>query len=153
MIAQGTDGLSRGNLLEGVMTGESMISFIPLHLSATQRSKTLFKWLKSWIPCDDVTLLEPNDWFTLGHGVKGGSNNEENIWIPNYDQSCKIWNPPPAGAFEAMTELIRARHIDPYTSHVYACPRLFTSQWRKNLFKDCRCCVLCRSRLTILLGC
>ena len=30
MIAQGTDGLSRGNLLEGVMKGEDFLSFVPL---------------------------------------------------------------------------------------------------------------------------
>ena len=30
MIDQGTDGLSGGNLLEGVMLGQSMLSFVPL---------------------------------------------------------------------------------------------------------------------------
>jgi hypothetical protein len=34
MIAQGTDGLSRGDHTEGVMQGRSMTEFIPLHLSA-----------------------------------------------------------------------------------------------------------------------
>ena len=36
MIGEGTDGLSRGNMFEGVMTGEDMLSFIPLHLGAIQ---------------------------------------------------------------------------------------------------------------------
>jgi hypothetical protein len=31
MIAQGTDGVSRGVLAQGVMAGESMLSFIPIH--------------------------------------------------------------------------------------------------------------------------
>ena len=34
MIGQGSDGLSRGNLTEGVMMGQSMISHVPLGLSA-----------------------------------------------------------------------------------------------------------------------
>ena len=41
MITQGSDGLSRGNLSEGVMRGEEMTSFIPLHLSALERSELL----------------------------------------------------------------------------------------------------------------
>jgi hypothetical protein len=36
-IRQGSDGLSRGDLLTGVMAGQSMLSFVPLHLSATER--------------------------------------------------------------------------------------------------------------------
>ena len=30
MIAQGTDGVSRGDMGEGIMSGESMTSFIPI---------------------------------------------------------------------------------------------------------------------------
>lgn len=36
MIAEGTDDLSRGSILQGVMAGNSMLSHIPLHLSAQQ---------------------------------------------------------------------------------------------------------------------
>ena len=35
---QGTDGVSRGNLKEGVSIGHSMLSFCPWHLSAIERS-------------------------------------------------------------------------------------------------------------------
>ena len=38
MIDQGIDGLSRGDMYEGVMAGSSMLSFIPLHKSAGERS-------------------------------------------------------------------------------------------------------------------
>ncbi len=41
MIKQGTDGLSRGDLVEGVMRGESMLSFVPLHRSCIDRSPLL----------------------------------------------------------------------------------------------------------------
>jgi hypothetical protein len=36
MIAEGGDGKSRGILNEGVMAGESMLSFIPLNLSRSR---------------------------------------------------------------------------------------------------------------------
>ncbi len=34
MIAQGTDGLSHGIILEGVMSGKNMLHFVPLAQSA-----------------------------------------------------------------------------------------------------------------------
>ena len=37
MIRQGTDGFSRGDMLEGVLKGRDMLSFVPLHLSALER--------------------------------------------------------------------------------------------------------------------
>ena len=41
IIHQGTDGLSRGNYLEGVLRGESMIGFIPISVRATDRTESL----------------------------------------------------------------------------------------------------------------
>jgi hypothetical protein len=41
MIAEGGDGVSRGFLNEGVMAGEDILSFIPFHLSAVDRSPSL----------------------------------------------------------------------------------------------------------------
>ena len=37
MIAQGTDGCSRGSLMEGVMAGEDMLMFVDLATPATDR--------------------------------------------------------------------------------------------------------------------
>ena len=48
MIAQGTDGLPRGDLLEGVLNGHSMLSFISLHLSAMEREPSLKACISSW---------------------------------------------------------------------------------------------------------
>ena len=67
------------------MNGDSMLKFAPLHLSAHDRSPSLIQWIKSWIPVDEITLLKPEDWFTLGHGLDGGHNNDDNMWIPTYD--------------------------------------------------------------------
>ena len=49
MIEQGTDGISRGNLSEGVMAGEKMLNFIPLNLGAVERHPPLLTWLKLWV--------------------------------------------------------------------------------------------------------
>ena len=34
MIGEGSDGLSRGDMLSGVMGGEGILAFVPFHLSA-----------------------------------------------------------------------------------------------------------------------
>ena len=74
MIAQGTDGLSRGEMYEGVMNGQSMLSFVPLHLGAVDRSPGLKEWINSWarrVRDEDLTLLTPEDWFERGHDIVG----------------------------------------------------------------------------------
>jgi hypothetical protein len=48
MIAQGTDGGSRGLLMEGVMAGEDMLKFVGLLRSAVERSSGLLRWVHSW---------------------------------------------------------------------------------------------------------
>jgi hypothetical protein len=54
MIWQGTDGLSRGDSNAGVMAGESMISFVPLHLGVAERSSLVVHWLLSWCRTEHV---------------------------------------------------------------------------------------------------
>jgi len=61
MITQGLDGLSRGNLSKGVMRGEEMTSFIPLHLSAVERSEVLKVWIASWFSFNDRPLVPSAD--------------------------------------------------------------------------------------------
>jgi hypothetical protein len=46
MIDQGSDGLSRADHSQGVMAGEEMEKYIPLHLSALQREPKLTGWLE-----------------------------------------------------------------------------------------------------------
>jgi hypothetical protein len=46
MIAQGTDGLSCGIYLEGVITGDSMLTFIDLAKSALERQTRLLEYVK-----------------------------------------------------------------------------------------------------------
>ena len=49
MIAQGTDGLSRGSFLEGVVAGSIMLSFIDLALPAIRRLPVIIKFMRSWV--------------------------------------------------------------------------------------------------------
>jgi hypothetical protein len=46
MIAQGTDGLLQGVLLEGVMTGEDMLSFVDLAMGAIERQTSLLMFIQ-----------------------------------------------------------------------------------------------------------
>ena len=66
MIAQGTDGVSRGDLTEGVMSGKSMISQIPINSSAFERSSDLKDWLLK-VTGEPLKFLETKEWFTRGH--------------------------------------------------------------------------------------
>ena len=54
MIAQGTDGVSRGYLSQGVMAGDSMRVHIPIYLSAFDRvdKPNLLSWIRSWSASD-----------------------------------------------------------------------------------------------------
>ena len=49
MKALGVDGLSRGDLTEGMMGGKDPLSFIPFHLEADERANGLVGiWVQSW---------------------------------------------------------------------------------------------------------
>ena len=63
MIAQGTDGVSRGQWNEGVTAGLKMLSFCPWGKTALEVAPRLKLWLESWLP-SNAEFLEPEDWFT-----------------------------------------------------------------------------------------
>jgi hypothetical protein len=70
MQAQGTDGLSRGDLFAGVMRGQPLLSQVPLHLSAIDRSPGVYSWCHSLAPNSyHLLCLSPAQWFTVGHGI------------------------------------------------------------------------------------
>jgi hypothetical protein len=122
MISQGTDGLSRGSTSSGVMTGSSMVSFIPLHLSALDRQGSVLKdWILSWFSgSDDPLFLTPDDWFLKGH-----------------THSTCIWTPTPAAADASLEQLAFSVHKRPYHTHLVLIPRLMTARWMKLLGKIC----------------
>ena len=89
MIEQGTDGLSRGALLEGVMAGRDMLLFVDLALTAIQRHQPLLGFVKSWWDhsADQLVVLRADQWFKEGHGTKGGQKNKQGIWIPTHTRN------------------------------------------------------------------
>jgi len=85
MIAQGTDGLSQGDLTEGVMEGLAMSEFVPIHMGAVLVVKDpLVDWLQSWAGAE-AQCLEETEWLTVGQDLgKGGKPNADGVWIPEY---------------------------------------------------------------------
>jgi hypothetical protein len=122
MIAQGTDGLSRGDKSTGVMQRVSMEKFVPLHLSALERSEKLRPWLTAATKGLEPIFLEPKDWFTTGQGF-----------------GTFIWHPAPAAADVVVEQLGKARHKRPSSLHIVVVPRLMTGRWRRRMTRECDC--------------
>jgi hypothetical protein len=135
MIGQGSDGLSRGNLTEGVMRGQSMMSFVPLGKSALTREPKLEAWIRSWAG-DGLEVLDPEGWFERGQGIKDYTRDETGRLLPGYLQGTFLWSPAPAAAAIAAEELRRSRHKREGCCHVFVCPRLMTNLWRKLVLKE-----------------
>ena len=139
--AQGTDGLSRGNLNVGVMAGKSMLDFVPIHKTALKRSSRLETWLQSWIGTK-AEFLEPEQLFTQGH------DHNADRWETNLDfeDGCKmefpairqgimVWTPSPCTADVVVEELRKARHKCQISQDLFVVPRLMSPLWRKQLYK------------------
>jgi hypothetical protein len=124
MIEEGTDGLSRGNINEGVMTGVDILGYIPLHLSGSERQPELLAWLLSVLDEveteDHYHLLTATEWYTTGQ-----------------TRNKCIWMAPPAAADVAVELLGKSKHKRPHQEHVFVSPRLMTNRWRKQLAKVC----------------
>jgi len=138
MIAEGGDGVSRGILNEGVMAGESMLSFIPLNLSASERSSTLVPWMQGWMGKSKLECLTPSNWFQLGHDIRGWHQPPGQLFQrPQFGPGFFAWFPPPAAADVAIEQLRIARIKRQDSTHIFVCPRLMTPQWLKQVHKAC----------------
>lgn len=110
-ISQGMDGLSRGNLSKGIFAQSSMPLHIPLHLSTLDRSVLLQAWVHSLLPDGDGVVLQPEDWFTLGHSIQGLQPNTDGIPAPMVTgHRWLVWVPPPTVGWAAMEEYAISRH-------------------------------------------
>jgi hypothetical protein len=118
MIAQGTDGISRGDLINGVMGGRQMLEFVPLNQGVDQQAPELVQWVAE-ASGTDWCILAPQAWYHKVHLCDG-----------KY-----IWCPAPAIADAALEQLCKMRHTRPGSSHIFLCPTLMTSRWRKRLGK------------------
>jgi hypothetical protein len=139
MIAQGTDGLSSGILLEGVVKGEDMLSFVDLSQTAVERHPEVLVYVKSWV---DLVLgtsrvLTVEEWFREGHGITGGKIGSKGIWIPLHaaDGKVYIWSPPPIIADIALEECAKAIHKRTNAYHIFLIPRLYSPLWLRMFYK------------------
>lgn len=137
MIDQGTDGGSRGSLLEGVLTGKPMLDFVDLSKTAVERHEPLLDWIRGWTDNQSLSPLTPEQWFVEAHGICGGKVNADGIWMPMHEKKYQthLWCPPPAVADAALEELLKARHKRTDTFHIIALPRLMTPRWRRLFWK------------------
>jgi hypothetical protein len=118
------------------MAGEAMSKFVPLHLTALERDPRVLEWVKTWIGDPDIKPLQPEDWFEVGHGITGSTLSESGVWLPVRKTATHLWAPAPAAADVAVEEMMRARHKDPRSMHVFVVPKLMTYLWRKRLYKE-----------------
>jgi hypothetical protein len=137
MKVQGSDGLSRGNLNVGVMAGRSMLDFVPIHLSALDRSSTLRPWVEDWTQGDDLEWLSPSDWYTRGHDLveETWEKNVDNLDLPTFRPGFYVWEAAPVAAEAMIEELRKARHKRQKSHHLILLPRLMEPQWRKSVYK------------------
>jgi hypothetical protein len=119
MIEQGTDGLSRGDLTGGVMSGKPFLEYVPLALTTSARAPKLHKWFDSLLP-GDWKWLEPRDW---SHKAFANPNGRY------------VWDVPPCLADFALEFLCKLKHVHPDSSHLFVCPMLYTAKWRKQMLK------------------
>ena len=139
MIAQGTDGCSRGSLMEGVMAGADMLTFVDLGKGGMDRHPPLLEWIRAWTGEADLEPLTPEGWFEEGHGVTGGTLDGRQVWIPTHchKEQVFLWAPPPAVADAALEELLKSRHKRSDLLHVVVIPRLMAPRWRRLFNKVC----------------
>jgi len=139
MISQGTDGLSRGILLEGVNIGEDMLSFVDLARTAIERHPGVLEFVRSWLDpiVGESKCLKPEEWFKEGHGIIGGEKDGNGMWIPCHakDGRAYIWTPPPVVADVALEECAKVIHKRTDAYHIFLIPRLYSPLWMRMLFK------------------
>jgi len=115
-----------------------MLSYIPLHETAIERSPPIVPWLREWAKgCrgEVAELLTPSDWFTRGHDHSGSRTNIDGYWMPRYKPGTYIWAPAPGVARFAIEQLRQARMKRQESMHVFVVPRLMSQEWRRNVIK------------------
>ena len=139
MIKQGTDGLSRGNFLEGVMSGSSMLEFVPISLTAINRSRSLLPWIREWTGSNKLTPLKEVEWLTKGQCLSHDIiRNSDGVEFPREaEDDVLLWTPPPCIADIGLEYLRKSIHKRPDRVHVMIIPKLMTHLWRKNVLKTC----------------
>jgi hypothetical protein len=117
MIAQGTDGVSRGLLNEGVTSGIDMLLFIPTHLSAIERHPPIIQWIFSWLG-NDAELLTSTQWFSRRHSHYGGYYDDQGFWRQHIKPGKFVWAPAPGAAEVAVEDIEKSTYQE---KRLYSC--------------------------------
>ncbi|KAI2489750.1 hypothetical protein MHU86_24838 [Fragilaria crotonensis] len=141
MIAQGTDGVSRGYLGQGVMAGESMVAHIPIHISAVDRSTNLVPWIRSWCG-DDAVLLDEKGGLKQGTVSKDGKR-EGTGSRPKLAKGRDIHLVSPIAAEVALAELRKARIKRQTDCHIIVCPDCVQHNGQSNFTERQTSCLNC----------
>jgi hypothetical protein len=128
MKATGVDGLSRGDLTEGVLAGVDPFSFLPFNLGADERSKgAVSSWVRSW-----WRTKKGEDW----GGLPLEEVTAETMFELKDLKTARLWLVAPAVMETALELFCEDRMAHPQWPHVFVIPRLMTHMWRKDLGKD-----------------
>jgi hypothetical protein len=112
-IDEGTDGLSHGDLMAGVMLGHDILTYVPLHLDAITRHPPLRDWVLGWYSISSPKWLTHEDWFDVDIStiIAFGRPHQLRLML-----LLNLWQRP------SISDL------HPY--YVIIMPRLLTSRWR-----------------------
>ena len=110
MIAQGTDGVSRGFLAAGIMNDQTMGPFIPIHLTASQQSPDILFWIKKWDDPDAIEI-DPMGWFEAGHDITNWSLDPDGFERPilTPGRTC-LWASPPIACDVALCRTPKSKN-------------------------------------------
>ena len=139
MIKQGTDGLSRGNMSEGVLVDHNMLSYVPIHMPANLRSPQLINWIRFWTKDSELVPMAPNEWIWRGQGISlTPFVNVDNVELPcDSDERVFLWCPPPCIADVALELMRKSIHKRPRNFHIFVVPKIMTYKWRRHALNNC----------------
>jgi hypothetical protein len=100
MIGEGTDGLSRGEVMASNLL-DKFAHHVPLDLPALSRSTKLKGWLDGWLDLE-YKVATPVDWYWKAQHLCDFS-------FPQKQQTW-VWDIPPAAAPYVPDELVMARN-------------------------------------------
>ena len=137
MIAQGSDGLSRGDMYEGVMRGESMLSHVPLHLNAVERSPALLNWIVPWASKfgnEWRTSLQPGG---LSAAMISMAVDQTRMEFGCRNTEAALWcGRRLLGLLDESLRSFDSQAQEAEIVPCFVCPRLMWDEWRRHIHKS-----------------
>ena len=128
----GVDGLSRGDMLDGIMAGMDPVNLVPISQGADQRSAgAVTRWIRGWWK----QAQTPGCAETFGQAPLVEVTKDNMFELRNVVGS-RLWVLPPAVMETALEMFTEDRVAHPWNAHVFAVPQLMTHLWRHSLGKD-----------------